>query len=430
MLDTHVHTCLSPCGELDMHPAALVEAGVEAGLDAVAVCDHNSAENVAAVQRAGRAKGLAVIPGMEVTSEEEVHVVALLPDTEAALALQSRVQRALPGKNDPDVFGMQVIANEHAEVLGFDEHLLIGATTLGINAVVDGIHAVGGLAVAAHVDREGFGIIGQLGMIPPGLPLDALEVSTRTPMNVARSNYGAANFPLLCGSDAHQPDQVGRGVTFMLMEEPSLSEVRLALAGLGGRAVLGGGRPMEDLLLHILDIVRNAVEAGATAVEIELTEDPARDLLAISVRDNGRGMDEATAARVTDPFFTTRTTRKVGLGLPLLAAAARAAGGDVTVESTPGKGTRVMATFQHSHIDRAPVGDIETTLLVLVAGSPEVEILFRHVVGGRDYELSSRDLAAALEGAGLASPQGLALLRAAIRQGEAELAHGPGSECQ
>jgi anti-sigma regulatory factor (Ser/Thr protein kinase) len=428
MLDTHVHTCLSPCGELDMHPAALVEAAVQAGLDAVAVCDHNSAENVAAVERAGRANGLAVIPGMEITSEEEVHVVALLPDTEAALALQSRVQRALPGKNDPDAFGMQVIANEHAEVMGFDEHLLIGATTLGIDAVVDGIHAVGGLAVAAHVDREGFGIIGQLGMIPYGLPLDALEVSTRTPMNVARSNYGAATFPLLCGSDAHQPDQVGRGVTFMLMEEPSLSEVRLALAGLGGRAVLGGGRPMEDLLLHILDIVRNAIEAGATAVEIELTEDPARDLLAISVRDNGRGMDEATAARVTDPFFTTRTTRRVGLGLPLLAAAARAAGGDVTVESIPGKGTRVMATFQHSHIDRAPVGDIETTLLVLVAGSPEVEILFRHVVGGRDYELSSRDLAAALEGAGLASPQGLALLRAAIRQGEAELAHEPGSE--
>jgi hypothetical protein len=423
MLDTHVHTCLSPCGELDMHPAALVEAGVEAGLDAVAVCDHNAAGNVAAVARAGRARGLAVIPGMEVTSEEEVHVVALLPDVEAAMVLQSRVQRALPGTNDADAFGMQVIANEHAEVLGFDEHLLIGATTLGIDAVVDGIHAVGGLAVAAHVDREGFGIIGQLGMIPEGLALDALEVSTRTPMNAARSRYGAASFPLLCSSDAHQPDQVGRGVTFMLIEEPSLSEVRLALRGLDGRAVLGGGRPMEDLSLHILDIARNGIEAGATTVEIELTEDAARDLLAICVRDNGRGMDAATVARATDPFFTTRTTRRVGLGLPLLAAAARAAGGDMTVESTPGKGTRVMATFRYGHVDRAPVGDIETTLLVLVAGSPEVEILFRHVIGGRDYELSSRDLAAALDGASLASPQGLALLRAAIRQGEAELAH-------
>ena len=221
---------------------------------------------------------------------------------------------------------------------------------------------------------------------------------------------------------------MGRGVTFMLIEEPSLSEVRLALAGVGGRAVLGGGRPMEDLSLHILDIARNGIEAGATAVEIELTEDAARDLLAICVRDNGRGMDAATVASATDPFFTTRTTRRVGLGLPLLAAAARPRAGDMTVESTPGKGTRVTATFQHGHLDRAPVGDIETTLLVLVAGHPEVEILFRHVVGGRDYELSSRDLAAALDGAGLASPQGLALLRAAIRQGEAELAHEPGPE--
>ena len=168
MVDTHIHTCLSPCAELDMHPSAIVDAAVRAGLDAIAVCDHNSAENAAAVQRAGNAAGLAVIPGMEITSSEEVHILGLLPDIAAAMELQSKVYRSLPGRNDENAFGMQVIANEFAEVLGFKEHLLSGATTLNLDRVVAAIHDVDGLAVASHVDREGFGIIGQLGFIPPG----------------------------------------------------------------------------------------------------------------------------------------------------------------------------------------------------------------------------------------------------------------------
>jgi len=189
-----------------MHPSALVEAAVRAGLDAVAVCDHNSAENAGAVERAGRAAGLAVIPGMEITSAEEVHILGLMPNIEAALALQSRIYRALPGRNDERAFGMQVIANEQAEVLGFNEHLLAGATTLEVDRVVSEIHNAGGLAVASHVDREAFGIIGQLGMIPPGLPLDALEISRRTPLPEAREKFVPRDeFPLVCSSDAHEP---------------------------------------------------------------------------------------------------------------------------------------------------------------------------------------------------------------------------------
>ena len=172
-LDLHTHTCLSPCAELDMHPAGLVGAAVRATLDAVAVCDHNSAENIAATQRAGRSGSLAVIPGMEVTSEEEVHILGLFPDLESALAMQSRVYRSLPGRNDPDVFGMQVVADEYAQVLGFNDCLLSGATTMSVEKVVSSIHGVGGIAVASHVDRERFGIIGQLGMIPAGLAREA-----------------------------------------------------------------------------------------------------------------------------------------------------------------------------------------------------------------------------------------------------------------
>lgn len=423
MVDTHIHTCLSPCAELDMHPAALVDAAVRAGLDAIAVCDHNSAENAAAVERAGLASGLTVIPGMEITSAEEVHILALLPNIEAALELQSRVYRALPGRNDENIFGMQVVANEHAEVLGFNEYLLSGATTLEVDKVVSSIHAVGGLAVASHVDREGFGIIGQLGFIPKGLPLDALEVSQRTSLPVARASFAPkGEYSILCASDAHEPKDVGRAATFMLLEEPSWAELRQALAGQRGRVILGGGRPMEDLALHILDIAQNSIEAGATAVDIDLVENSGADTLIIQVGDNGPGMDASTLSRARDPFFTTRTTRRVGMGLSLLAEAARAAGGDLAVDSIPGSGTRVRATFQYRHVDRAPVGDIETTLMVLIAGHPETSFRFRHSVGDRSYELDSRDLCVALDGLNLGSPEGLATLRAAIRHGESNLA--------
>lgn len=399
-----------------MHPAALVEAAACAGLDAVAVCDHNSAENVGAVERAAAAKGLSVIPGMEITSAEEVHILGLLPDLESALALQSKIYRHLPGRNDEKVFGMQVIANEFEEVLGFNEHLLSGATTLSVEGVVDAIHRVDGLAVASHVDREGFGIIGQLGMIPPGLELDALEVSRRTSLPPARAAYAPrGEFPILCASDAHEPKDVGKAATFALLARPTVPELRRAFAGRDGRFILGGGRPMEDLALHILDIAENSIEAGAGAVEIDLLEDPGADSLVIEVRDDGPGMSPDMVIQAQDPFYTTRTTRKVGMGLSLLAEAARTAGGDFAIDSKPGQGTRVRASFRHSHIDRAPVGDIETTLMVLMAGNAELNIRFRHSIGQKVFALDSRDVPAG------DLPARLSRMRELIRRGEAEL---------
>jgi predicted metal-dependent phosphoesterase TrpH/anti-sigma regulatory factor (Ser/Thr protein kinase) len=422
-LDLHTHTCLSPCAELDMHPAGLVSAAASAGLDAVAVSDHNSAENIAATQRAGRTEGLAVIPGMEVTSEEEVHILGLFPALESALEMQSRVYRSLPGRSDPAVFGMQVVADEFAQVLGFNDRLLSGATTMSVESVVSSIHDVGGVAVASHVDRERFGILGQLGMIPLGLALDGLEVSPLASLPEARAKYaGEAGYPLLCNSDAHEPKDVGRALTYMLLQEPAVAEVRMALAGRNGRTILGGGRPMEDLALHVLDIAQNSIEAGATELDIELAEEIAADRFVIEVRDNGPGMSSEALTRATDPFFTTRKTRRVGLGLPLLAEAARATGGEISVDSKPGAGVHVRAAFRHGHIDRAPLGDIETTLMVLLAGHPHLRLRFRHRVDAREFDLDSRDLKAALDGADLGSPEGLALLRETIRRGESDLA--------
>ena len=423
MLDLHVHTCLSPCGDLDMHPAGLAAAAKLAGLDGVAVCDHNSAANVAASVRAARAVGLTVVPGLEIASEEEVHVLAWLPDVASAESLGCQVYGVLPGRNDERAFGQQIVATETGEVTAFEDRLLIGATTWPLDRVIEAVHGAGGLAVAAHVDRERFGLVGQLGLVPSGLAVDALEVSPRTTLAEGRERYAAGAWPVVTGSDAHAPADVGRGVTYWLLDRPGQAEIALALREAEGRALLGGGRPMEDLSLHILDVARNAVEADATRVEITIEEDPGADRLLIEIRDNGRGMDPGAVARATDPFFTTRTTRRVGLGLPLLAAAARAAGGDLTIESAPGCGTRVRATFAHGHVDRAPLGDIETTVMVLSAGSPEVDLVFRHAIGRGAFELDTRELRTVLGGEPLNSPAGIAALREAVRQGEAAL-HG------
>ena len=179
---------------------------------------------------------------------------------------------------------------------------------------------------------------------------------------------------------------------------------------------------MDELALHILDIAQNGVEAGATRIDLDIVEDPAADRLVIEVRDNGRGMPPEVVAKAADPFYTTRTTRRVGLGLPLLADAARASGGDLTIESRAGAGTQVRATFGHGHIDRAPLGDLETTLLVLLAGHEGVDVRFRHAVAGEEFVLWSEDVRAACGGAPLSSAECLTVLRRAIREGETRLA--------
>ena len=411
-----------------MHPSAIVRAAVEAGLDGVLICDHNAADNVAAVGRAARAAGCAAVPGMEITTEEEVHLVALLPDAAAAGVLHARVAAALPGRNAPAAFGEQVIANEAGEVLGFNTSLLAGATAWTVGRAADEIHRAGGLAVAAHVDRERFGLVGQLGFVPPGLALDAIEVSAATAYDAGRRRYAdPLGLPAVTGSDAHHPDAIGRALTYLHLERADAAEVSRAIRAEGGRAVLGGGRPMEDLALHILDIARNGAEAGATRIDIRVDEDPAADALRIVVTDNGRGMDAATAGRALDPFFTTRQTRVVGLGLPLLRQAAEAAGGGLRVDSAPGSGTRVEAVFGLGHLDRAPLGDVETTVLVLMASHPDLDLDWTHRRGDREYSLATADLRAALDGGSLASPAGLALLRAAVRHGEGSLAAAAGS---
>ena len=174
---------------------------------------------------------------------------------------------------------------------------------------------------------------------------------------------------------------------------------------------------MREIALHLLDIAENSVAAGATRVEMLIDEDLTGDRLKIVVHDNGRGMDAVTAAQVVDPFYTSRTTRKVGLGLPLFKAAAEACNGCLRLTSKVGQGTRVEVEFQHSHIDRLPLGDLAATMLQLVVGQPEVNWVLHYTVGDKSFIFDDAPIKAELAGIPLTEPAVLGFLREMFQEG-------------
>jgi anti-sigma regulatory factor (Ser/Thr protein kinase) len=179
---------------------------------------------------------------------------------------------------------------------------------------------------------------------------------------------------------------------------------------------------LEDLSLHILDIAENSIAAGAAKIEIAIDEDTRRNLLLLRITDDGKGLDEETRQKVLDPFYTTRQTRRVGLGLPLLAQAAREAEGDISVQSQEGKGTTVTATFVHDHIDRKPLGNIADTLIALIAAKgPDIDIVYEHRRNGGGFLLDTHDIKEELQDVPIDNPGVLKYLKETITSGLKEL---------
>lgn len=187
---------------------------------------------------------------------------------------------------------------------------------------------------------------------------------------------------------------------------------------------------MREIALHLLDIAENSVAAGSRNIRMDVLENLQDDLLKVSVTDDGRGMDEETAKRVLDPFYTTRTTRKVGLGIPLLKLAAESSDGGLSLETESGKGTRIEAAFRHSHIDRMPLGDAGMTMLTLLVSYPHVNWTFNYEVTGRDgkscqFLLDDKEIKSALGDIPLTEPDVLKFLRGMIEEGIASVTPEP-----
>lgn len=237
--DLHIHTCLSPCSELEITPSAIVRTASDKGLDIIAITDHNSAENVMAARKCAQHTGITVFAGMEITSSEEVHILALFEDIESILKLQEHIyMHLMPAGNDPGKFGDQIVVNERDEVTDFNTRLLISATSLTARAIITTIHTFGGLSIASHIDREAFGVISQLGFIPDDLLFDALEISARTSRDQAEQLFKMySSFAWISSSDAHRLNDIGKRTTDFFIQEPSLQEIQLALHNVDGRKI-------------------------------------------------------------------------------------------------------------------------------------------------------------------------------------------------
>lgn len=228
--DLHIHSCLSPCAELDMTPRAIVRAAIEKGLDIIALTDHNSMENVEVIKRIGLDR-IFVLAGLEVTSSEEIHILALFDDTERAEKMQSLVYKNLAsGENDERLYGHQVVVNENDEVLSLNKRLLIGAASLSAREIVESVHYLGGISIASHVDKESFSVISQLGFIPKDLSFDALEFSPQMSKKEALRRFPElSRFPWVSFSDAHYPQDIGRRITVFKMDGISVKDIKKAL---------------------------------------------------------------------------------------------------------------------------------------------------------------------------------------------------------
>ena len=237
--DLHVHTALSPCGSDEMTPPAIVAAALDSGLALIAVCDHNSARNAAAVQDAAGDR-LTVLAGIEVTSAEEAHVVGLFPTAADAEAAGAQLRSLLPDADDDYTafWGEEHLMDAAGRVVGAETKALGLATTLSIDGVVGLLHQYGGLAIAAHIDRRSFGVIAQLGFFPAAAGFDAVELSSRVAADSPRlPEFAAIGLPMTAASDAHYLADIGCARTLLLAAEPTFDELAKALHGDAARSV-------------------------------------------------------------------------------------------------------------------------------------------------------------------------------------------------
>lgn len=227
-VDFHIHSVLSPCGDDDMTPNNIVNMAILKGLDIIALTDHNSCKNLPAVMEVAKKQGLMVIPGMEVQTKEEVHVLCLFKDLNSAMKFDEIVYDCLPGiVNNEEVFGKQLIMNSQDIVIGKEEKLLISSCSLSIDDVFILVKGLGGFCIPAHVDRIGYSIIANLGFIPPSLNIKTVEFSKKeSPENIIIKFPYLKKYNYIVSSDAHYLWDISEREFFIDIEYLSFTEIK------------------------------------------------------------------------------------------------------------------------------------------------------------------------------------------------------------
>lgn len=237
--DLHIHTVLSPCGDLEMSPARIVSLASKSGLDIIGITDHNTTKQCELVWKLGQRFGLSVIPGCEMTSREEVHCLGLFSDFDALREFQHFIDQHLAIiPNDPALFGYQVVVDADDNIIEMLDNYLGASLNVSIEEVEQKVHDLSGIFVPAHIDRPRNSLYSQLGFSPPELKVDALQISKLAKEMAVREKYKIdTEITLVQFSDAHYPDDLGKTFTLFEMEEPSFEELRKALLREDGRSV-------------------------------------------------------------------------------------------------------------------------------------------------------------------------------------------------
>lgn len=238
-LDLHLHSVLSPCGSSEMLPPAVLTKALETGLNAIAITDHNTAGNAASFVVKGLELGIKVLPGMELQTAEDIHLVCIFDRVDQALLLQNEVYRRLPPlMNNKASLGEQLLVDKEGNVTGEVERLLLTGTNLSVEQGVALVKELGGLCLAAHIDRQAFSLWGHLGMIPPHLNLDGIELTPHLPRNpIQIQELEKEKLSFVVSSDAHYLNDIIEPHCLAYMEEVTVSELRLAFQKEEGRYI-------------------------------------------------------------------------------------------------------------------------------------------------------------------------------------------------
>lgn len=236
--DLHVHTVLSPCADVEMIPPLIVQRALEKNIDIIAITDHNTSANVRVVQKAAQGSGLTVLPGMEVQSREDVHLLTLFDTTEALEEWQVEVDDALPSApNNVEYFGEQFVVDENGELIRSEPRLLITSTSFSIDEIFERVNAMGGVVIPSHVERQNYGLFPTLGLIADEWQVPTLEISRHTtPEKVATIFPATRKYPLIQNGDVHHLNDFLGSTVFTLLS-PTLVEIRMAFQKIEGRDV-------------------------------------------------------------------------------------------------------------------------------------------------------------------------------------------------
>lgn len=235
--DLHIHTLLSPCGDLEMSPANIVHYAIKNNIQILGITDHNSTRHGPLIKKLAEEKGIFTLCGAEVTTKEEAHCLAFFENNDVLNEFQQYLEAHLPNiPNDPKYFGYQVVIDEQEMIVEEIEKLLISALNQSLEQIQRKVHDLNGLFIPAHIDRPKYSIISQLGFVPPDLKTDAFEVSRHaTPQEIIRKFPYLKDCTFISSSDAHMPEQLGTQITVFELEELSFSEIRMALRRENGR---------------------------------------------------------------------------------------------------------------------------------------------------------------------------------------------------